>query len=42
MGGANAPTSIEASAKGIWRLALELKQTQSGNFFDFTGKALPW
>jgi NAD(P)-dependent dehydrogenase (short-subunit alcohol dehydrogenase family) len=42
MGGASAPTSPESSAKGIWEVALSLRSTQTGKFFEFTGKEIPW
>jgi NAD(P)-dependent dehydrogenase (short-subunit alcohol dehydrogenase family) len=42
MGGQAAPTSPEDSAKGIWEVALSLKQNQSGQFFEFTGKKIAW
>lgn len=42
MGGQGAPITPEDSAKGIWRLGLELQPAQSGKFFDFTGEELPW
>ena len=42
MGGQSAPTTPEESAQGIRKVALELKLAQSGQFFEFTGKELPW
>lgn len=42
MGGEAAPVLPEDSAKGIWELALSMKQSQSGKFFEFTGKEIAW
>jgi NAD(P)-dependent dehydrogenase (short-subunit alcohol dehydrogenase family) len=42
MGGSNAPTSIEESAKGIHKVISELSQNDNGSFLDFEGEALPW
>lgn len=42
MGGSGAITPVPESANGIWTLALELKPEQTGKFFDFQGKELPW
>lgn len=42
MGGEAAPTLPDRSAKGIWEVALSLKPTQTGKFFEFTGKEIPW
>ena len=42
MGGQGAPTLLESSAKGIWEVALSLKSTQSGKFFEFTGREIAW
>ena len=42
MGGSAAPTETEASVAGIWRVTRELKNSDSGKFFDFRGKNLPW
>jgi NAD(P)-dependent dehydrogenase (short-subunit alcohol dehydrogenase family) len=42
MGGSGAPVEIADSATGIWRVTRELKSTDSGKFFDFRGKNLPW
>ncbi len=42
MGGKAAPTSPKESAQGIWGVTEKLKSTDSGEFFDFKGEALPW
>jgi NAD(P)-dependent dehydrogenase (short-subunit alcohol dehydrogenase family) len=42
MGGANAPTSIDESAHGIWKEIEILTPEKSGVFKDFKGKTLPW
>ncbi len=42
MGGSAAPTTINKSATGLVRLIDELGPDDSGGFFDFTGKELPW
>lgn len=42
MGGAGAPVAPEESATGIWSLAERLARKDSGAFFDYQGKALPW
>lgn len=42
MGGAKAPTEIKDSVKGIWEVQSQLKKSDSGKFFDFKGRQLPW
>lgn len=42
MGGTAAPVEPADSAAGILRVAMELKPAQSGQFFDYQGKPLPW
>lgn len=42
MGGAQAPTSTRESAEGMWKVIEGLSPAQSGGFFDFNGKELPW
>jgi NAD(P)-dependent dehydrogenase (short-subunit alcohol dehydrogenase family) len=42
MGGAGAPIEIPESVGGIWKVARGLKSGDSGHFFDFRGKPLPW
>ena len=42
MGGLVAPIPVHESAVGLVRLIDTLGQNDSGGFFDFTGKELPW
>ncbi len=42
MGGEAAPTPPERSAKRIWDVILGLKPTQTGKFFENTGKEIAW
>ncbi|MGE0528608.1 MAG: SDR family oxidoreductase [Bdellovibrionales bacterium] len=42
MGGSAAPTSVEESTAGLWRIIDNLEPKQTGRFFDFRGKELPW
>lgn len=42
MGGTGAPTPTEESARGIWKVTNDLSTSNSGGFFDFRGKQLPW
>jgi len=42
MGGTGAPIEIPESVGGIWKVARGLKSSDSGHFFDFRGKSLPW
>lgn len=42
MGGKGATTSVPESAKGILNLALESSNKETGKFFDFRGRELPW
>jgi NAD(P)-dependent dehydrogenase (short-subunit alcohol dehydrogenase family) len=42
MGGGGAPVEIPESAGGLWKVARGLKDSDSGGFFDFRGKKLPW
>lgn len=42
MGGTGAPTPTEESARGIWKVTRDLSAANSGAFFDFRGKQLPW
>jgi hypothetical protein len=42
MGGAGASVKVPDSATGIWKIARELRNSDSGKFFDFQGKNLPW
>lgn len=42
MGGKGARTTIEESVTGLGRVIDELKPSDSGHFFDFQGKEIPW
>jgi NAD(P)-dependent dehydrogenase (short-subunit alcohol dehydrogenase family) len=42
MGGSGAPVEPEESASGIWKVVHGLKKSDTGSFFDFRGKSLPW
>ncbi len=42
MGGDNAPVTVEDSAKGMLQVLSTVKAEQSGKFFDFSGKEIPW
>ncbi|HWL62836.1 MAG TPA: SDR family oxidoreductase [Steroidobacteraceae bacterium] len=42
MGGPQATVPVAESARGIWRLASGAKRQDSGRFFDYLGKELPW
>lgn len=42
MGGPSAPVSPSDSADGLWRVIGNLKPSDSGAFFDFRGRRLPW
>ncbi len=42
LGGPDAPTSVEESAQGVWRVVTGLKPQDSGKFYDFQGKEIPW
>ena len=42
MGGPGAPLLPEDSARGILNVVERLTITDSGKFFDYTGKELPW
>jgi NAD(P)-dependent dehydrogenase (short-subunit alcohol dehydrogenase family) len=42
LGGPDAPTSVEDSARGVWKVVTGLKPKQSGKFYDFQGNELPW
>lgn len=42
MGGPEAPTPVQESARGIWKVIEELKKSDSGHFFDYEGNQLPW
>lgn len=42
MGGANAPTDVTDSVRGIWKVISEMTRENSGQFVNFKGEALPW
>lgn len=42
MGGSGAPIEPIDSAKGIWKVIDQSGLTESGRFFNYTGKELPW
>lgn len=42
MGGTQAPTEIPESAQGLLKVLGELGKADSGKFYDYRGKALPW
>lgn len=42
MGGSQAPTPPQESARGIWQVMEKSKPTESGTFLDFQGHAIPW
>ncbi|WP_044193339.1 SDR family oxidoreductase [Hyalangium minutum] len=42
MGGKMAPTRVEDSVQGMLRVIDELTLVNSGRFFDYQGKELPW
>jgi NAD(P)-dependent dehydrogenase (short-subunit alcohol dehydrogenase family) len=42
MGGEGALVEATESASGIWRLAQGLTREQSGRFYDYLGRDLPW
>jgi NAD(P)-dependent dehydrogenase (short-subunit alcohol dehydrogenase family) len=42
MGGSGAPTEVRESCEGIWRLQKKIKKSDSGQFFDFKSRSLPW
>ena len=42
MGGANAPVKPKDSAAGLYNVISKLKASDSGKFYDYQGKSLPW
>jgi NAD(P)-dependent dehydrogenase (short-subunit alcohol dehydrogenase family) len=42
MGGPSAPVSIEQSVTGVRRIIDKATQAETGHFYDYTGKQLPW
>ena len=42
MGGPSAPVSIDQSVAGIRRVIDKATQAETGHFYDYTGRQLPW
>jgi NAD(P)-dependent dehydrogenase (short-subunit alcohol dehydrogenase family) len=42
MGGPSAPVSIEQSITGMRRVVDKATQAETGHFYDYTGRQLPW
>jgi NAD(P)-dependent dehydrogenase (short-subunit alcohol dehydrogenase family) len=42
MGGSGAPVTPKESAQGLFNVIMNAKPEQTGRFFDFRGKELPW
>ncbi len=42
MGGSSAPTTVEESVDGIFKLSLAIEKSHSGRFFDYQSKEIPW
>ncbi|WP_119301828.1 SDR family oxidoreductase [Dongia deserti] len=42
MGGPSAPVSIEQSIAGMRRVIDKATQAETGHFYDYTGRQLPW
>lgn len=42
MGGAEAPTEVQESARGIWKVTREITPARSGTFIDFEGTEIAW
>ena len=42
MGGPTAPVSIDQSVAGIRRIIDKVTQAETGHFYDYTGRQLPW
>lgn len=42
MGGDNAPVEPKTSAEGILKIVLKASKKESGKFFNYDGKELPW
>ena len=42
MGGPSAPVSIEQSITGMRRVIDKATQAETGHFYDYTGRQLPW
>jgi len=42
MGGPSAPVALEQSITGVRRIIDKATQAETGHFYDYTGKQLPW
>lgn len=42
MGGTKAPLEIDTSVEGIFNTIQNLKETDTGKFFQYDGTELPW
>ncbi len=42
MGGEGAPTSVDDSTTGLWNVIEKLELKDSGRYFDYHGRELPW
>ena len=42
MGGANAPTEVVDSVRGMWKVISEMTLKNSGQYVNFKGETLPW
>jgi NAD(P)-dependent dehydrogenase (short-subunit alcohol dehydrogenase family) len=42
MGGRNAPVDPETSVRGMRRVINRLTRADTGGFFDYRGKPVPW
>lgn len=42
MGGSSAPVSVEQSVTGLRRLIDKVTPRETGHFYDYTGRQLPW
>jgi NAD(P)-dependent dehydrogenase (short-subunit alcohol dehydrogenase family) len=42
MGGPSAPVAIDQSVAGIRRVIDKVTQAETGHFYDYTGRQLPW
>jgi NAD(P)-dependent dehydrogenase (short-subunit alcohol dehydrogenase family) len=42
MGGAEAPLSPQESGQKLFKLIMDLQLEQSGRFYDYSGRELPW
>lgn len=42
MGGSGAQITVEESVSGLWKVLLNLKNSESGIYIDYQGRKLPW